>query len=858
MSREIDRRDFSINQITPARENELRTRASEVSDQVLPGEHRIAVASFDATTGNPSVIVSESAPAEEGNYIQRALDHMQSISPVMGFAATQPAEFMADPQVPVTSSGARSVYLQQQYKGIPIFQAAQTVRFAPTGALKSSAGTSVTVAQDLPVALNLSVQDAVLRAAEHVAVPDVDEQGTTDQFGEPLTFTTVDLTGFVPQIIAAFSDKANRPTVLAAGPFGDRIKAGLIWFPLDKNNKNLQLAWEIILTMPHDEGQFSTIVDAGDGEILYCHQLLRTVVARGNVFRVDGGSVRQMTDFPRLLADYGIPIPTNLPGGFPDHWVAVDSAVGNCVNAHRGVAGTSFQGLVQNGILTFDPANPFGEDQQVLNIFYYNCYMHDYFYLLGFTEIAGNFQQDNFGRGGLGSDRVDARAHPGPVFGTANMSRSIDGQTSIMNMGLVSSTNRHTALDSSVVFHEFMHGVTNRLVGGPMNDHALDADQSSGMGEGWSDYIACTINNSTTVGAWVINNPAGIRMFPYDSDFPDNFGDLGTGRYNEEHNIGEIWCAILMEINRKIGTQLGVQLVVDALSLSPANPSFLDMRDSIFEAIDDMLAAGRLSSDEHASTKFCLGIVFAKFGMGPGAQSNGATLNGIVADFNGFSFETTNILTIAECCLNKTPPLSLREDIFGVYGNDNPQTRSLKDQLDLIQNTPFVRVALVTIQGATPTLQRDLDNANLVYQNECDAWIYCVDSTTVNRPDLLILNQDDCSGSGHSVSAEEDELFDLGRDLGADIVGYYINSSNGGFAGCAAHPAGRRGFWVGASASPWTFAHELTHVVGDNPHVSDTDNLMFGGGTGNITNLPPDLTDTQCDRIHNDVAMESC
>ena len=39
----------------------------------------------------------------------------------------------------------------------------------------------------------------------------------------------------------------------------------------------------------------------------------------------------------------------------------------------------------------------------------------------------------------------------------------------IMNMGLVTSTNRHTAFDSDVVFHEFMHGVTNRLVGGPLN-----------------------------------------------------------------------------------------------------------------------------------------------------------------------------------------------------------------------------------------------------------------------------------------------------------------------------------------------------------------------------------------------------
>lgn len=222
-----------------------------------------------------------------------------------------------------------------------------------------------------------------------------------------------------------------------------------------------------------------------------------------------------------------------------------------------------------------------------------------------------------------------------------------------------------------------------------------------------------------------------------------------------------------------------------------------------------------------------------------------------------------SVRSIASSCLGKSVPLSLLEDIFGVYG-DNTQPRSLKDQLDRIQNKPFVRVALVTIQGATPNLQRDLDNANTVYRNECEAWVYCVGSRTVNHPHLLWLDQDDCLASGHSVSDEEDELFDLGRDMGADIVCYYING-DGSFAGCAAHPSDRRGFWVGrpatpivAGSSPWTFAHEMTHVVGDNGHVTDTDNLMMDSGTSNITNPPPDLTSSQRTRILDDGDMEEC
>ena len=222
-----------------------------------------------------------------------------------------------------------------------------------------------------------------------------------------------------------------------------------------------------------------------------------------------------------------------------------------------------------------------------------------------------------------------------------------------------------------------------------------------------------------------------------------------------------------------------------------------------------------------------------------------------------------SLRTIIEDCLDKTGRLSLRQDVLGVYATDNPQNRSTLDQLDRIQNTPFVKVALVFIQPSagnpTPTIQLNLDNANTVYLNECGAWLYPVGLRTVNS-DLLgsngILNQDDCS-SAHSVSDEEDALFDLGRNMGADIVCYYIVGDVAGFRGCAAHPADRRGYWVGNSATQWTFIHEMTHIVGDNAHSSNTDNLMISN-TGTITNPPPNLTNDQCDRINGDQDMESC
>lgn len=91
-----------------------------------------------------------------------------------------------------------------------------------------------------------------------------------------------------------------------------------------------------------------------------------------------------------------------------------------------------------------------------------------------------------------------------------------------------------------------------------------------------------------------------------------------------------------------------------------------------------------------------------------------------------------------------------------------------------------MRLGIVTIDGAAPNLQRNFDNANDVFQAEANVWVYPTGSVTEEAPDLLVLDQDDCrGGSRHSVSDEEDALFDLGRHLGAAIVCYNIQNDGG-------------------------------------------------------------------------------
>jgi extracellular elastinolytic metalloproteinase len=111
--------------------------------------------------------------------------------------------------------------------------------------------------------------------------------------------------------------------------------------------------------------------------------------------------------------------------------------------------------------------------------------------------------------------------------------------------------------------------------------------------------------------------------------------------FTDEHAVGEVWCATLMEMNRQLGKALGSaeeghllgwQLVVDSFKLMPANPSFLDARDGILRALDDLKTRGRITAPEHQASRKAVWTAFAHFGMGVNASSNGAFLDGIQAD----------------------------------------------------------------------------------------------------------------------------------------------------------------------------------------------------------------------------------
>ena len=274
------------------------------------------------------------------------------------------------------------------------------------------------------------------------------------------------------------------------------------------------------------------------------------------------------------------------------------------------------------------------------------------------TDASHNFE---FGGTG-GNDPVLAEADDSSGFNNANMATDLEGISPRMQMFLFTNPGVNSGDDAAVVYHEYTHGLTNRLVGNGAA-FGLLSKQSRAMGEGWGDWYAMDFlvqeghvtdtaaDGEVVAGEYVTNNVnTGIRRNAIDCSVGSvnatkcpgrisgtinpgpggfSFNDMGKiGSYGtapgsddyvrfQVHDDGEIWSETLWDLRTAIGASDARALITNAMRLSPLAPSFLDMRDAI-------LAADQVAGGAHHDQ---IWTVFAQRGMGFGAgpRSAGAT-----------------------------------------------------------------------------------------------------------------------------------------------------------------------------------------------------------------------------------------
>ncbi|KAH6582254.1 hypothetical protein BASA50_000951 [Batrachochytrium salamandrivorans] len=341
------------------------------------------------------------------------------------------------------------------------------------------------------------------------------------------------------------------------------------------------------------------------GEVIqtvnFANEASYKVVARPRHDVTEGVSVVTKPEFKR-----------SSPNGWTDgkategnNAIALNPSGNTTRSVRKGVFNTKFNSKE-------DPGTVANIAAAAVNLFYLTNTMHDISYQYGFTEKAGNFQKDNFGKGGKGNDAVTINVlNPSKTNG-AGFIIPPDGQPGVMNMHryTTATPNRNPGFDNTVVIHEYTHGISSRLTGGASAGSCLSTLESKGMGEGWGDMMAMMVlakssDTATTgipIGAYVRNNPKGVRSHLYTTDMTANpltYGDLQIR--TRVHDVGEVWASFLWEVywnlvtkhgfstnlydaKQSAGNVIAMKIIIGGMMLHSCNPTLLGARDAIITA----------------------------------------------------------------------------------------------------------------------------------------------------------------------------------------------------------------------------------------------------------------------------------
>ncbi|MDP1725780.1 MAG: M36 family metallopeptidase [Bacteroidota bacterium] len=171
-------------------------------------------------------------------------------------------------------------------------------------------------------------------------------------------------------------------------------------------------------------------------------------------------------------------------------------------------------------------------------------------------------------------------------------------------------------LDNGIIAHEYGHGISIRLTGGPANSSCLYNAESGG--EGWSDFFALyvsakpweTLLSGRGMGNYALGedtNGLGSRHYKYSRNKTINPATYkNVAIYRETHGVGFVWCTMLYDLmlnmidkygfdtdfyNGTGGNNKTLQIIMMGLKLQKCGPGFVDSRNAIIAA-DSALNGG--------------------------------------------------------------------------------------------------------------------------------------------------------------------------------------------------------------------------------------------------------------------------
>ena len=480
------------------------------------------------------------------------------------------------------------------------------------------------------------------------------------------TSSARDVRGTVqPAAVASSRGGSSASTVWSNNDFAKRV-----WF---LTPQGLRPAWSTYVQS--SAGAYQHVIDAVSGQVLYRHSNSDSATGDAQVFPYYPGAPKggKATVVNFVKKGWIKKHATFLKGTSVTAWDDLNDD--NKINAGEKtpLPGTKHRAQFtlkpfhssplcsKHFKCTWNPNAPFSwkknRKADATQAFYLASNYHDYLAKapISFTAAAGNFSRkggDPVMLNALDGANTSAIAGlpDGNHIDNANMSTPPNGISPTMQMYLwhVPGTSSDpatgdpfvptsSAFDASVEYHEYTHGLSNRLVIDSNGNSTLNDVQAGSMGEAWSDYYAMDylvhkglVHDTAKAGQvfegkYLMAGKAPFRTMaidcPVGSKAPgclSGFDGVSQGGYTygdfptitggpEVHGSGEVWAQTLWDLRKAFGHKVADTLITRGMSLSANDPDMLDMRNAIVRA--DLVAYGRSHTKQ-------IWKIFAHRGMG--------------------------------------------------------------------------------------------------------------------------------------------------------------------------------------------------------------------------------------------------
>ncbi len=408
-----------------------------------------------------------SAWSQLQNPVDLATRHLQENKDQWNLTDADIQDLVVTDQHVSSLSGATMVYLMQRYQGIKVYNAIYNVGISKEGKVVHAASRiipNIVNKVGASTSPSLTPEAAIASALDHLNVE-------------------------MNDALVQKERKNDQSFVFEKGAYSNTdIKVNLQLYPTNENE--VELAWAIEIDMVSNSDYWNVKVDAKTGNVLGKHNYTVYCTFAHDAYHNHDASCRSLDNMkivtspkkatfapPVLLGgSYAVFAEQTVDGNLHTHespshgsrnlltgiedltaspygWHDTNGqngpeytiTRGNNVHAYLDVDGSDIsQGDEPDGgaELLFDfPIDLDAEPEtfqaaSVTNGFFMSNMIHDFSYVYGFNEAAGNFQANNYGNGGNGGDYVNMHIDDGSGLNNANFATPPDGSNGTMQMYL--------------------------------------------------------------------------------------------------------------------------------------------------------------------------------------------------------------------------------------------------------------------------------------------------------------------------------------------------------------------------------------------------------------------------------------